>query len=426
MFDGTFSFLLFLYICAVAAAVRISVHMQMPAKSRGKSAVSDINLFNVNADVVLPSASPLKIESVVPRRGKNPTSRFLQRSYSTLNLRYLNTLISENQQRKSGGVGGGVDPKSRQSINKNGNRAVAADSGGGGVGGAKHSEVNENGVAHKTSTIATNAANVTTVQHGFWRIQRTTKEKEKFPDRINLDRRGLATLPLIVDEPNLRLLSLQHNLINSICVPALNPNHNNSNADSETSSLITSVEFTKKTNANVDHNQSNKLTKATIVNGGNGNGGPGQRLLRTQSIQKPSSSSSSSRTLSRNFSINSNAIGRNRLTTKTIDPNHRNANTPTIIRENSTTTMSATTTTSTSTATSRNALIPTKSALLHSKEKYVLKKANSVVNSYSKHLGRLIKTTDTMAQRQPIDLHWAQALAAIQRRILNSSHQPKC
>lgn len=58
------------------------------------------------------------------------------------------------------------------------------------------------------SAIASNSA-TGTVQHcRFWRIQRTTKEKEKFPDRINLDRRGLATLPLIVDEPNLRLLSL--------------------------------------------------------------------------------------------------------------------------------------------------------------------------------------------------------------------------
>lgn len=357
--------------------------MQMPAKNRGKSAaVSDINLFNVNADVVL----PLKIESVVPRRSKNPTSRFLQRSYthSTLNLRYLNTLISENHRRKSG-----VDPKSSQSTIKNGNRIVATDNGG------KQLEASENGVALKTISNVANTAsgNATNVQHGFWRIQRTTKEKEKFPDRINLDRRGLATLPLIVDEPNLRLLSLQHNLINSICVPASSSQH----VDSDSSSLITAVEFAKKTNnnnnnnTNVEHHQSNKLTKSMVANGGNGNAssnGPGQRLLRTQSIQKPSSSSSSStRTLSRNFSINSNAIGRNRLTTKTIDPNHRNATT--IIRENSTTTTPTATATA---AATKNSLVPTKSALLHhSKEKYVLKKANSVVNSYSKHLGRLIQ-----------------------------------
>lgn len=335
--------------------------MQMPAKNRGKSAVSDqINLLNVNADVVLPpSASPLKIESVVPRRSKNPTSRFLQRSYSTLNLRYLNTLVSENQ-RKSGGV----DLKLKHTI-RNANRAIE---------GAKHSEPNENGVILKTisppQTATTNPNSNPAggggasgnVQHGFWRIQRTTKEKEKFPDRINLDRRGLATLPLIVDEPNLRLLSLQHNLINSICVPA--PNANNNHVDGDNSSLLTAVEFAKKT-THSDHNTHVSRSAKASMNG--------QRLSRAHSIQKPSSSSSSSRTLSRNFSINSNAIGRNRLTTKTIDPNHRPA---TIIQEHSRATKSS--------------LVP-KSALLHSKEKYVLKKANSVVNSYSKHLGRLIQ-----------------------------------
>ncbi|XP_031637306.1 uncharacterized protein LOC116349845 [Contarinia nasturtii] len=360
----------------------------MPAKNRGKSAVSEqINLLNVNADVVLPSASPLKIESVVPRRNKNSTSRFLQRSYSTLNLRYLNTLISENHhQRKSG-----VESKSKQQLIKNTNRALDCNINSSG----KRFETNENGsVAVKTSPSTTTVHNGTafttsnstaksSVQHGFWRIQRTTKEKEKFPDRINLDRRGLATLPLIVDEPNLRLLSLQHNLINSICVPASNSSNSNNNndnnhVDSDSSSLITAIEFAKKSTTNLEHKQPKKFsTKATINGYGNGsnNNASGQHLLRAQSIQKPSSpSSSTSRTLSRNFSINSNAISRNR-TTKTIDPNHRNA---TLIRENSTTT------------TTKNSLVP-KSALLHSKEKYVLKRANSVVNSYSKHLGRLIQ-----------------------------------
>lgn len=65
------------------------------------------------------------------------------------------------------------------------------------------------------------AAGAPTAANGFWRVQRTDKEKEKLPDRINLDRRGLTALPVIEDEPGLRLLSLQHNLINSFCVPAL-------------------------------------------------------------------------------------------------------------------------------------------------------------------------------------------------------------
>ncbi|XP_046144769.1 leucine-rich repeat-containing protein 49 isoform X4 [Osmia bicornis bicornis] len=45
---------------------------------------------------------------------------------------------------------------------------------------------------------------------------RIAAEKEKSPDRICLDRRGLATFPNIVGEPRLRLLSLQHNLLTKI------------------------------------------------------------------------------------------------------------------------------------------------------------------------------------------------------------------
>ncbi|XP_078034953.1 uncharacterized protein LOC144468991 isoform X2 [Augochlora pura] len=45
---------------------------------------------------------------------------------------------------------------------------------------------------------------------------RTAAEKEKSPDRICLDRRGLTTFPNIVGEPRLRLLSLQHNLLTKI------------------------------------------------------------------------------------------------------------------------------------------------------------------------------------------------------------------
>ncbi|KAG7200054.1 hypothetical protein KM043_000503 [Ampulex compressa] len=42
---------------------------------------------------------------------------------------------------------------------------------------------------------------------------RNEGEREKNPDRICLDRRGLTTFPTIVGEPKLRLLSLQHNLL---------------------------------------------------------------------------------------------------------------------------------------------------------------------------------------------------------------------
>lgn len=51
---------------------------------------------------------------------------------------------------------------------------------------------------------------------GAIQVLRTQKEKEKNQDRISLDRRGLTVLPVIQGEPKLRLLSLQHNLINNL------------------------------------------------------------------------------------------------------------------------------------------------------------------------------------------------------------------
>ncbi|KAK0161119.1 hypothetical protein PV327_009631 [Microctonus hyperodae] len=45
---------------------------------------------------------------------------------------------------------------------------------------------------------------------------RTQSEREKNPDRICLDRRGIATFPDIINEPKLRLMSLQHNLLSYI------------------------------------------------------------------------------------------------------------------------------------------------------------------------------------------------------------------
>lgn len=47
-------------------------------------------------------------------------------------------------------------------------------------------------------------------------VVRTQSEKEKNPDRISLDRRGLTVLPVIQGESRLRLLSLQHNLISGL------------------------------------------------------------------------------------------------------------------------------------------------------------------------------------------------------------------
>ncbi|XP_053658875.1 uncharacterized protein LOC128707943 [Anopheles marshallii] len=65
------------------------------------------------------------------------------------------------------------------------------------------------------------------VQNGVPSIRRSQKDREKHPDRVNLDRKGLSSIPLIEDEPNLRLLSLQHNLINAFHIPPeADPNNN--------------------------------------------------------------------------------------------------------------------------------------------------------------------------------------------------------
>ncbi|XP_071647710.1 uncharacterized protein [Temnothorax longispinosus] len=45
---------------------------------------------------------------------------------------------------------------------------------------------------------------------------RTPAEREKNPDRICLDRRGLTTFPTMIGESKLRLMSLQHNLLTKI------------------------------------------------------------------------------------------------------------------------------------------------------------------------------------------------------------------
>ena len=42
-------------------------------------------------------------------------------------------------------------------------------------------------------------------------MERSAEERTKYPDRINLDRRGLHGIPLLADEPGLRLLRLFFN-----------------------------------------------------------------------------------------------------------------------------------------------------------------------------------------------------------------------
>nr|CAI5867842.1 unnamed protein product [Callosobruchus analis] len=55
-----------------------------------------------------------------------------------------------------------------------------------------------------------------TYPDGSLHVSRLQEEKEMHPDRMSLDRKGLTMIPIIDGEPRLRLLSLQHNLINSL------------------------------------------------------------------------------------------------------------------------------------------------------------------------------------------------------------------
>lgn len=288
--------------------------MSAATRNRGKSGIvhHDPNKLTINHHPN--EASPLRIEPVTP--GVNRTiNRSIHRSYSTLSSGYIKKVANHQPE---------VDGKKLNGI-----------------------------IGHATSNI---------VQHGFWRIQRSTKDKEKLPDRINLDRRGLTTLPLIEDEPNLRLLSLQHNLINSFCVPG-GPNQLSDNETNE--KKIGNGDTGKKSISvisNVKHQHS-------------------RRLMKTQSVQKPSSSSSSS--ASRNLQVPQSAkpnghIGKGAASNASLSVTPTSA--------------------AISNASMKNSFIQ-KSVLLHAKERYVLRKSTSFINSYSRHLsatkahlGRLIQS----------------------------------
>ncbi|XP_020714197.1 uncharacterized protein LOC101449512 [Ceratitis capitata] len=89
----------------------------------------------------------------------------------------------------------------------------ACTSGGAGSAGSGSSSVNGGG----------SAAIVTVQPNGICRITRAAQERENQPDRINYDRRGLSALPIFEHETQLRLLSLQHNLINIFHIPKDEP-----------------------------------------------------------------------------------------------------------------------------------------------------------------------------------------------------------
>ncbi|KAM3960283.1 uncharacterized protein ACR2FA_005580 [Aphomia sociella] len=78
-----------------------------------------------------------------------------------------------------------------------------------------HTTLAGNDFIHKDE-VKNEMINLQAVGEGKVQLSRTPQEKDRLPDRITLDRRGLSSIPHIVGEPGLRLLSLQHNLINSL------------------------------------------------------------------------------------------------------------------------------------------------------------------------------------------------------------------
>lgn len=229
----------------------------------------------------------LKIESVVPAVSRNP-NKSIYRSYSTLSSSYfkkINETKAEHDQRKS---------------------------------------------------------NTSNVQNGFWRIQRSTKEKEKLPDRINLDRRGLTSLPVIEDEPNLRLLSLQHNLINVFHVP---------DAHRTEKFCVENKDGTNISSTEPKVKRLEQIKASPIVS----------TKTPKNSIQRTPST--------RNVCLNGNIVNKPITnghppppppSSSAQQPSHQNQ----IIK---------------------NSFIQ-KSVFLHAKERYVLKKSNSFINNYSQHL----------------------------------------
>lgn len=212
-------------------------------KSRGRSAVLHeltINTSPLISNIATSIGSPvtvlqqqyvpslLKIESVVPTRLNNHrnhhqhrTNRLITRSYSTLCTTTLTTTATVAN------VATAINYKNvTKKINTNLHRS--------------HKKHNQRADAIESpisrSSNQHNGESGVILENGIYKIRRTTKEKEKQPDRINLDRRGLSTIPLIETEPNLRLLSLQHNLINTFHIPEFETTNFNVNDEQQTNS----------------------------------------------------------------------------------------------------------------------------------------------------------------------------------------------
>lgn len=200
------------------------------SKLRGKSAVH-INDSVISTNTSSSHNSLLKIESVVPKitaRINNTNNlshsnrlKTFHRSHSTLGTSYLKKAGEKKLFVPRENVGDQAGESSRDQQHPN------------------RSEPQPDGSV--------------LVQNGITTIKRSERDREKHPDRVNLDRKGLGSIPIIDDEPNLRLLSLQHNLINTFHIPAETDSNNNETKSTAHNSPVNSVNL-------VNQNQ----TKSTV------------------------------------------------------------------------------------------------------------------------------------------------------------------
>lgn len=147
------------------------------------------------------------------------------------------------------------------------------------------------------------------VENGIHKVRRNVREKEKQPDRINLDRRGLCTIPVIENEPNLRLLSLQHNLINTFHIPDCEVTvelptdgvkDNNNNVPASTKDM----DVDKSTNGNIQPFNNPVINKSTTTI-------PTSTSAQAIGTAKPLLRQISRNQLNLNFSANNNAMATN-------------------------------------------------------------------------------------------------------------------
>lgn len=210
----------------------------MSSKTRGRyeNINSSLTTSIISQQQYVPSL--LKIESVVPTRNQRShhANKLIYRSYSTLG----NTTNTTNYKNVS---------KSKINTNLHRHKAHASK--------IEQPDTSKDPVEVNGSQID----NSIIVENGVYKIRRSVKERDKQPDRINLDRRGLSAIPLIESEPNLRLLSLQHNFINVFHVPVhdrineghedvekADTNNNVCRTDNETRSILSG--HTNITNGN--------------------------------------------------------------------------------------------------------------------------------------------------------------------------------